>query len=88
MYNDYSINESCFIGKVKAQLQTLLSTGQRYIHHAAQGIKELLFVREFRTDIFGTAPYTFLGLANYVQHSGNRPMNIIWRLGAQSRRSI
>jgi len=80
MYNDYSINESLFHWQSQSTIADASSTGQRYIHHAAQGIKELLFVREFRTDISGTAPYTFLGLANYVQHSGNRPMNIIWRL--------
>ena len=38
------------------------------------------FVREFKTDISGASPYTFLGLANYVQYNGNRPMNITWRL--------
>lgn len=27
-----------------------------------------------------TAPYTYLGTANYVSHEGSRPMNITWRL--------
>jgi len=40
----------------------------------------LLFVRETKSDLAGTAPYTFLGTANYVTHTGSRPMNITWRL--------
>jgi hypothetical protein len=29
-----------------------------------------------------TAPYTYLGTANYVSHNGSRPMNITWKLDA------
>ncbi len=25
-------------------------------------------------------PYTFLGPAEYVSHTGSKPMNIIWKL--------
>jgi hypothetical protein len=39
-----------------------------------------LFVREFRQDPAGTAPYTFLGLADYLQHEGSKPMSITWKL--------
>lgn len=55
--------------------------GQRYINHRKNGSKVLLFVREFKNDIYGnTAPYTYLGTANYVSHNGSRPMNITWKL--------
>jgi len=40
----------------------------------------LLFVRETKSDTCGAAPYTFLGMADYVSHTGSRPMNIVWRL--------
>jgi hypothetical protein len=52
----------------------------RYINHHKLGSRVLIFVREFRKDVAGAAPYTFLGLANYVKHEGSRPMNIIWKL--------
>ena len=39
-----------------------------------------MFVREYKTDLAGTAPYTFLGTANYVKHEGSRPMSITWKL--------
>ena len=55
-------------------------TGQRYIHHRERGSHILLFVREAKTDAFGTAPYVFLGPADYVSHEGDRPMAVTWRL--------
>ena len=45
-----------------------------------EGSKVLIFVREFKKDSVGTAPYSFLGTANYLSHIGSRPMNIIWRM--------
>jgi hypothetical protein len=41
----------------------------------------LLFVRSHKADELGTAPYLFLGPAKYVQHTGDRPIAITWRLG-------
>lgn len=80
MYNDYSINEKLFHWQSQNATADISPTGQRYIHHREQGSKVLLFVREFKQDIAGTAPYTFLGLANYVKHDGNKPMNVTWKL--------
>ncbi|HHY83227.1 MAG TPA: DUF3427 domain-containing protein [Clostridiales bacterium] len=80
MYKDYSINKSLFHWQSQSTTSDASPTGQRYIHHRQLGSRVLLFVREFKSDIAGTAPYTFLGTANYVSHTGSRPMNIIWRL--------
>ena len=44
------------------------------------GSKVLLFVREFKKDLTGAAPYTYLGTAKYVSHYGSRPMSITWHL--------
>ena len=82
MYNDYSINELLFHWQSQSTTSAESPTGQRYIHHRKTGNKILLFVREFKTDIAGTAPYTFLGLADYVKYEGSRPMNIVWKLHA------
>ncbi|MGI6733272.1 MAG: DUF3427 domain-containing protein [Anaerovoracaceae bacterium] len=80
MYKDYSINEHLFHWQSQSTTGENSPTGQRYIHHKERGSKILLFVREYETDLAGTAPFTFLGLANYVQHSGSKPMNILWHL--------
>ena len=80
MYNDYSINEWLFHWQSQSTTSETSPTAQRYINHRQRGSKVLLFVREFKTDIAGAAPYTFLGLADYIKHEGSRPMNITWKL--------
>ena len=80
MYNDYSINEWLFHWQSQSTTAEDSPTGQRYIHHVERGTKVALFVREYENDIIGTAPFTFLGLAEYVSHEGSRPMSIIWHL--------
>lgn len=83
MYKDYSINETLFHWQSQSTTNTEGKVGQRYIHHRRNGSKVLLFVREFKNDVYGnTEPYTYLGTANYVSHNGSRPMNITWRLDA------
>ena len=80
MYQDYSINDEMFHWQSQNATSDTSPTGQRYIHHKELGSKVLLFVREFKRDEYGTAPYTFLGTATYMSHSGNKPMSIIWHL--------
>ena len=80
MYKDYSMNERLFHWQSQSTTSDSSPTGQRYIHHREQGGRILLFVRENKEDICGTAPYLFLGTANYVRHNGSKPINIVWRL--------
>ncbi len=80
MYNDYSINSRLFHWQSQSTTSADSPTGQRYIHHKARGSHVLLFVRETKSDACGAAPYTFLGTADYVSHTGSRPMNIVWQL--------
>ena len=80
MYNDYSINESLFHWQSQSTTSDTASTGQRYINHRQRGSKVVLFVREFKQDGIGAAPYTCLGTAAYVKHTGSKPMNITWHL--------
>lgn len=82
MYNDYSINSELFHWQSQSTTSESSATGQRYINHKERGSKILLFVREFKSDRkFGTTEaYTYLGTANYVSHTGSRPMNITWKL--------
>jgi superfamily II DNA or RNA helicase len=82
MYDDYSINEWLFHWQSQSTTSEASPTGQRYIHHRNTGNKILLFVREYKRDMMGAAPYTFLGLADYITHEGSRPMSITWKLHA------
>ena len=80
LYQDYAVSPRLFHWQSQSTTSAESPTGQRYIHHRREGGNILLFVREFRHDACGAAPYTFLGTAQYVSHQGSRPMDIIWRL--------
>ena len=80
MYEDYAVSPTLFHWQSQSTTAADSPTGQRYIHHAGRGSRVLLFVREFKQDTLGTAPYTFLGQASYVSHTGSKPMSILWRL--------
>lgn len=82
LYNDYSINEELFHWQSQSTTASTSPTGQRYINHKKHGSNILLFVRDYKNDpIDGSAgTYTFLGKADYVKHTGDRPMSITWHL--------
>jgi superfamily II DNA or RNA helicase len=80
MYNDYSVNENLFHWQSQSTTADTSITGQRYINHRSNESKILLFVREFKTEMGITSPYTFLGTVQYVSHTGSKPMNILWKL--------
>ena len=81
MYQDYSINKTLFHWQSQSTTSEQSMTGQRYIHHRAQGSRILLCVREAKKDAWGnTASYSVLGFVDYVQHTGSNPMSITWKL--------
>lgn len=79
-YEDYAINEQLFHWQSQNRTSEASPTGQRYIHHAQTGNHIALFVREFKQKDGFTAPFTFLGTAQYVSHEGNRPISFVWNL--------
>jgi hypothetical protein len=44
------------------------------------GSRIVLFVRENKKQDGLAAPYTYLGEAEYVNHSGSMPISFVWRL--------
>lgn len=76
MYRDYAISRDLMHWESQSTTTERSPSGQRYINHASRGSHILLFVRETP----GHRDYTFLGTAQYVSHSGERPMAITWRL--------
>lgn len=81
MYEDYSINDELFHWQSQSTTGEDSKTGKRYRNHVKEGSRVVLFVREFKNDKYGkTMPYTYLGTAEYVSHTGSKPMNIIWKL--------
>ncbi len=80
LYEDYAINEKIFHWQSQSTTSSTSNTGQRYIHHKEMGSKVVLFVREYKKEFGTTSPYYFLGQASYIEHSGDKPMSIKWRL--------
>ena len=80
MYNDYSINSELFHWQSQSTTTPESKTGQRYINHRKLGTSVMIFVREYKSNKLGAAPYTFLGLADYVKSEGSKPMNVVWKL--------
>ncbi|WP_027868610.1 DEAD/DEAH box helicase [Eubacterium sp. AB3007] len=80
MYEDYAINQTLFHWQSQSQDKEQSPKIQRYIHHREQGSVISLFVREFKKFGAYTAPYVFLGNADYVSHQGEQPVSFHWRL--------
>ena len=80
MYEDYAINAHLFHWQSQSQDRESSEKIQRYIHHGNRGNHVSFFVREYKRFGTYTAPYTFLGDADYVSHEGERPVSFVWRL--------
>lgn len=76
-YRDYPLTPDLFHWESQNRTSTASPTGRRYIEG---GSHVVLFVRETTDDEIGTAPYTCLGVAEHVEHQGERPIAITWRL--------
>ena len=77
LYRDYPISPTLFHWESQSTTSVASSTGKRYLSGTST---KLLFVRQHKNDEFGTSPYLFAGVAHYVQHTGDRPIAITWRL--------
>jgi superfamily II DNA or RNA helicase len=81
MYRDYAISPELFHWESQNSTSTTSPTGRRYLNQRDTGSHVLLLVRETKENSWGgTQAYTCLGPANYVSHTGDRPIAITYRL--------
>ncbi|MET3350473.1 UNVERIFIED_ORG: superfamily II DNA or RNA helicase/HKD family nuclease [Arthrobacter sp. UYEF1] len=81
MYKDYAISPELFHWESQNATSTKSPTGRRYLDRTLHGSKILIFTRDTADDETGlSVPYTCLGQVDYVQHSGEKPIAITWRL--------
>jgi superfamily II DNA or RNA helicase len=82
MYQDRAITPTLFQWESQSTTSARSGTGQRYIHHAGRGSSVHLFIRETKEadGDLGVPPYLYAGPMTYVEHSGDRPMRILWKL--------
>jgi superfamily II DNA or RNA helicase len=79
-YRDYALSPEVFHWESQSTTPAESKTGQRYIHHQQRGSNVVLLVRSRNKEGTRTLPFTLLGPARYVEHTGSRPMSILWRL--------
>ncbi|WP_197680836.1 DUF3427 domain-containing protein [Microlunatus sagamiharensis] len=77
LYRDYPISPTLFHWESQSTTSVTSTTGQRYLHGSST---KLLFVRQHKSDEFGTSAYFFAGPVHYLEHRGERPIAITWRL--------
>jgi hypothetical protein len=77
LYRDYPISPTLFHWESQSTTSLSSKTGQRYLFGSST---KLLFLRQHKSDEFGTSPYLFAGSVHYVQHTGERPIAITWQL--------
>lgn len=80
MYDDYALDETHFHWQSQSTTSETSPTGRRYVNHRQLQSHVLLFVREKKKKNNLACPYYFLGPADYVKHTGSKPMSIVWRL--------
>ena len=82
MYADTAISGRVFQWESQSATAESGKVGQRYINHKSLGSTFHLFVRDYKIDPESgvTMPYLYLGPANYMEHTGSKPMRIRWHL--------
>ncbi|MEX0659997.1 MAG: DUF3427 domain-containing protein [Egibacteraceae bacterium] len=81
LYRDYAISRELFHWESQNATRVDSPAGRRYLEQRRNGVRILLAVRTAPKDPWGaTRPYVLLGPADYVEHRGERPIAITWRL--------
>lgn len=82
MYADRAVTPEIFQWESQNTTRENSVPGQRYINHVANGSTVHLFLRETKEadGALGAPPYLYAGTMRYVNHAGERPMRITWRL--------
>lgn len=80
MYRDVPVSPTLFDWESQSNTSQESKAGRRYLAQRETGTNVLLAVRNSPKDDVATAPFVLLGNADYVSHSGERPIQIRWKL--------
>ncbi|GAA4359888.1 DEAD/DEAH box helicase [Paeniglutamicibacter cryotolerans] len=81
LYKDYAISSDLFHWESQNATSPKSPTGRRYLDRKSHGSHILLFTRDIGKDSQGLSqPFTCLGTADLVQHRGEKPIAITWKL--------
>ena len=79
-YRDYAVSPTLFHWESQGKTSDTSETGRRYIGQRTSKHDVVIAVREKALGPNGTIHFKLLGPADYVSHSGSRPISILWRL--------
>ena len=75
-YEDYAINDELFHWQTQNSVADGSSILNRYINSDG---RVSIFVRINRKENGQASPYIYLGEADYISHSGSKPVGIVWK---------
>ncbi len=79
-YKDYFMDPRTFHWQSQNQTSHSSKVGQHYVDHTKLGYRIHLFVRKQVKQYNITLPFMYLGQVDYVSSSGDKPMNVVWKL--------
>ncbi|WP_052137005.1 DUF3427 domain-containing protein [Arthrobacter sp. PAMC 25486] len=81
MYKDYALSPDIFHWESQNATSPSSPVGKRYLDPRGHDSQVLIFTRDTADDETGlTMPYTSLGQVDYIQHKGEKPIAITWKL--------
>lgn len=82
MYSDVALSDFVFVWESQSRTSDISDTGRRYQRHSGGDSSFQLFVRENKLNRENSEamPFLYLGPAEYMSHSGSKPMKITLRL--------
>jgi hypothetical protein len=81
LHCDYSRDQvMAALGYFNENKKPAFREGVKYFEDKVLNSKVALFVRESKMKDGITAPFTYLGLCEYVSHTGNKPISFVWKL--------
>ncbi len=75
-YRDYAISSNLLHWESQSTTSVSSATGKRYVNQGKAGSNIAIFARLSKTK----RDFVYLGLADYVQHQGDLPIAITWKL--------
>ncbi len=87
-YKDYFEDSDTFHWQSQNQTSHSSPVGQRFINHKKDNYSINLFVRREVKQKNITLPFLYMGKVDYFSSTGNKPMNIIWKLNNTVRPDI
>ena len=80
MYRDFLSSRTKLHWESQSNTAQATPTGQNYIHQQERGYTILFFARFRKSEGKLTSPFTYLGPANFISATGNRPIEMVWEL--------